>query len=400
MKSFIAIPLMLALALAAPLMAAAQDVTFPSTDGVMEAGPGQPEEDQAQGQQGGSAQKTSRWSQSTSNAVIQYDSESGQIVVIADDETNQYIKQVIENLDQPIPQVMIKVLFLEVTHTKDLDLGFQGSYKGVNGTRTQNILSDFGLSSQTNGGIYQLTDTNVEAFVRAMAETDKLEVLSRPSIMARNNQEASITVGQTIPYITNSRVTDSGQTINTVSYMDVGIILTVTPHITPDRMVEMDVSPEISKLTSQTVPISDTANAFVIDTRSAVTRVVVQDGMTAVIGGMMEDSKTENIKKIPLLGDIPLLGALFRRTVSEKVKTELMIFLTPYVVEHPSEVRAVSLDEKNRLTTLHDSFDKNQLKKFIDNLDDAPKAAPAATTRPESFTVKMPGRKQDAGAQK
>lgn len=390
MKSLIAMMLMFALTIAAPMAVAAQDVVFPPVNGAMDAGTGNPEEEEEQDRPA-----PGRLSQ---NAIIQYDAESGQIVVIADEETNQYIQQVIESLDQPIPQVLIKVLFLEVTHTKDLDLGVQANYKGQNGTRMQSVLSDFGLASETRGGIYQLTDTNVELLVRAMAETDKLEVLSRPSIMARNNQEASITVGQTIPYITNSRVTDSGQTINTVSYMDVGIILRVTPHITPDRMVEMDVNPEISKLTSQTVPISDTASAFVIDTRSANTRVVVQDGMTAVIGGMMEDSKTENIKKIPLLGDIPLLGALFRRTVSETVKTELMIFLTPYVLQHPSEVRNASLDEKNRLTMMHEAFDRNQLNKFVDNLDD--KKTESAVAKPAPFTVKMPDRKKDSSAEK
>ncbi len=93
MKSLIAIPLMLALALAAPADGRGPGRRLSVDRRVMEAGPGQPEEDQAQGQQGGSAQKTSRWSQSTSNAVIQYDSESGQIVVIADDETNQYISR-------------------------------------------------------------------------------------------------------------------------------------------------------------------------------------------------------------------------------------------------------------------------------------------------------------------
>lgn len=390
MKSLIAMMLMFALTVASPMTAAAQDVVFPPINGAMNAAP---EEEEEQDGQPADAKRLNQ------NAIIQYDAESGQIVVIADEETNEYIKQVIESLDQPIPQVLIKVLFLEVTHENDLDLGVEAGYKGQNDTRVQSILSDFAIANSTRGGIYQLTDTNVEVLVRAMAETNKLEVLSRPSIMARNNQQASITVGQTIPFITSSRVTEAGQTINTMSYEDVGIILRVTPHITPDRMVEMDVSPEISKLTSQTVPISDTAAAYVIDTRSAETRVVVQDGMTAVIGGMMEDSKTENVKKIPLLGDIPLLGALFRRTVSKTVKTELMIFLTAYVVEHPTEVKNISLNEKKRLNMLHEAFDKNQLNKFIDNLDDE-NAAPGQADKPAPFTVKMPDRKKDSSAEK
>ncbi|MCE5228391.1 hypothetical protein LLG95_02180 [bacterium] len=381
MKPIFVLILMLALTFAAPIRSVAQDVAFPPAGG-MDAGVENPEEEE---QQPAQAARMNR------NATIRYDSESGQIVVLADDETNQYIKQVIDNLDRPVPQVLIKVLFIEVTHTKDLDLGVEASFKDIDGNRTQSVLSAFGLASETRGGIYQLTDTDVNLLVRAMAVNNKLEVLSRPSIMARNNPQASITVGQTIPIIDSSRVTDAGQTINTISYRDVGIILRVTPHISPDRLVEMDVSPEISKLTSQTVPISDTAAAYVIDTRSADTRVVVMDGHTAVIGGMMEDSKIENVKKIPLLGDIPALGALFRRTVTNNVKTELLIFLTPYVVERTSDVAEMSEDEKNRSTFMTKVIDKNQLNKFLDTKEDRTRGV---EVKPAPFSIKMPARKK------
>src|SRR5690606_28353238 len=133
----------------------------------------------------------------------------------------------------------------------------------------------------------------------------RLEVLSRPSILTRNNQEAIITVGSEVPFVTDTRITESGQQINTIVYEDIGIILRVTPFITRDGLVEMILAPEISTLTDETVPISDTLRSPVFAKRSADTVVVTPNGQTVVIGGLMEDNKTEVTSKIPLLGDIP-----------------------------------------------------------------------------------------------
>jgi general secretion pathway protein D len=308
-------------------------------------------------------------------ASIQYDAETGSLIVITDEDTNRDIDKVVKNLDQPVPQVLIKVLFLEVTHTKNLDLGVEGSYKYgskadfANGTEDI-IQTLFGLASETRGGFYKIldSDNDLAVTIRAIAEKTKLEVLSRPSVLVRNNQQATITVGQEVPFITNSRITENGDTLNTIQYEDIGIILTVTPHITSNNLVEMDVSPEISTLTGETVPISETVNARVIAKRSAATEVVVESGKTVVIGGMMEDNNTETVTKIPVLGDIPLLGMAFRRTVKDKSKTELLIFLTPYVVQTPAELRERSLAEKNQAELAPAAFTEKQIDKFIDNL--------------------------------
>jgi general secretion pathway protein D len=168
-------------------------------------------------------------------------------------------------------------------------------------------------------------------------------------VLVRNNESATITIGQEVPFITNSRITDGGDTINTVTYEDIGIILGVTPHITRERLVEMEVTPEISTLTAETVPISNTVNARIIAKRSAQTRVAVADGQTVVIGGLMEDNNTTNVKKLPLLGDIPLIGALFSRTVKNKSKTELLIFLTPTVIESVAGLDKMTRDERSLL---------------------------------------------------
>jgi general secretion pathway protein D len=306
----------------------------------------------------------------TTDAIIQYDQETDSIIVITDDLTNNQIKHVIETMDKPIPQVLIKVLFLEVTHSNDLNLGAEASFSwdSKGGTNRSSIGSDFGIASATNGGFLRILDEDLQMTLHALATVGKLNVLSRPSIMTRNNQQATITVGQEIPFITNSRVTDSGQTINTIRYDDIGIILEVTPHITAERLVQLDVAPEISTLTADTVPISDTADARVIAKRSADTSVVVADAKTVVIGGLMQDTLTESVEKIPMLGDIPWLGTLFSYTKREKEKTELLIFLTPYVVDTPAQSQALSVQENNKADVPPKEFTPRQQEKFRENM--------------------------------
>jgi general secretion pathway protein D len=204
------------------------------------------------------------------------------------------------------------------------------------------------VAAETRGGMVTLLQNDLEVTMRAMAEAGRLNVLSRPSILARNNEEATITIGQEVPFIRNSRITEDGQTINTVEYEDIGIILTVTPHIGADGRIEMEIAPEISTLGADTVPISDTVNAAVFSKRSAETSVTVPSGRTVIIGGLMEDQETRTVRKVPVLGDIWGVGALFRRTITEKSKTELLIFLTPTVVDSGDALVQLTHDERSR----------------------------------------------------
>lgn len=316
-------------------------------------------------------------------AMISADPETRRLIVITDDETSQFISQVITNLDKPKPQVLIKVVFLEVTYRKGLDIGIEGAHsKGIGNSTTGAVNQLFGLGNQgvnpstptigrQGAGIYQVLGTDFQATLRAIAEAGKTEVLSRPSILARNNQQAVITVGKEVPLITNTRFDNLNNQINTITYQDVGIILRVTPFIASDGMVEMIVSPEISDLTDQTIPISGGSNpvgAPVISKRSADTVVVTPDGQTVIIGGLMSNSKSSIDSKIPLLGDIPLLGNLFKRKLRADEKTELMIFLTPQVVNTPTQVAKVTADEKASIDLSPSSFTEKELNRFIDGL--------------------------------
>jgi len=335
-------------------------------------------------------------------ATIQYDAETGSIIVIADEETNAHIQQIIETLDRPVPQVLIKVLFLEVTHSDDLDLGVEGFFQDVteidysDSTESSTFETAFGVAAETRGGFYKLLEEDLNLTIRALSEVGKLEVLSRPSILTRNNQEATITVGQEVPFVRNSRVTSDGQTINTVEYEDIGIILTVTPKISPDRVVELEVVPEISTITGDTVQISESLSAPVFAKRSAETGVVVPDGKTVVIGGLMEDSETATIRKVPLLGDIPGVGALFRRKITQESKTELLIFLTPHVIIGTEELEKRSTLERESTELATEVFTGEELSRYMGDGDEAEAAEPdleaADSERPRRRGSSGPGK--------
>jgi general secretion pathway protein D len=283
---------------------------------------------------------------------------AGQVAIIADPDTNsmlvrcapknyEQVKKVLEELDRPVPQVLIKVLVAEVTHDNNNDIGAEFQVLNLRGSGNgQSGGTNFGLANATTGGLaVKLLETNFDATIRALETQSKLDVLSRPYILASDNQLASITVGQEVPFVTNSQLTDTGQTINTIQYSDIGILLDVIPHINPDGLVILDVAPEISDISQTTVQISNNINAPVFDKRSAQSRVAVQDGQTVVIGGLMEDKDNITNNKVPILGDIPWIGPLFQHKTDEKTKTELLIFLTPHVASRADVLKSMAQDE-------------------------------------------------------
>jgi general secretion pathway protein D len=363
------------------------------------------------------------------NAVISIDPETRSLIVIADDETSQYISQVVSNLDRPKPQVLIKVVFLEVTRNDSLDIGIEGTWGkdiGNNGVTTGfltnfaavpvfgntgsnsntpssyniiptnivpvvrgvNVANAFGLANAGSpAGLYQIFSQDYTVTLRALATAGKAKVLSRPSVVARNNQPATITVGQSVPLITNVRFDTFGNAINSVTYQSVGIILRVTPFITAEGLVEMILSPETSELVqdrTQWVPISTSPGGVVsaplINSRSADTVVVTPDGQTVIIGGLMQNAKAISETKIPFIGDIPLLGNLFKHKITTEGKTELMIFLTPYIIHTPTEMAAVSGREREKSDATK-ALTERELEKFLDTI-------PATNQPPKSVSPK------------
>jgi general secretion pathway protein D len=334
---------------------------------------------------------TNRNASGTSNTTT--DDLYGQVYVVPDADTNSLlvttasknfdrVKQIITDLDRPVPQVLIKALLAEVTHDDSLDLGveFSGMNLRVGGNGFQSG-SNFGIANaidtKNSGFMFTLNEENVTAAVRALANVTKLDVLSRPYILTSDNQLANLWVGQYFPFITNSIISDTGSVTNNINYQQIGINLNVTPHINSQGLVTMDVYTEISSLTDSTVPITDTLNAVVFDNRSAENRVAVRDGQTIVIGGLMQDRITKSVDKTPLLGDIPVLGLLFQHSVSKKTKTELLIFLTPHVAQAPDELEQMSQDELDNTKSLNDAVEKGAFAEQLKGLQVGTSTRPA-----------------------
>jgi len=208
----------------------------------------------------------------------------------------------------------------------------------------------------------------LDATLTALQETGRLNVLSRPYILTRNNQTATITVGGEVPYPTGSSQ-GTATTITNFEYRDdIGIVLDVTPSINKEGLVNMIVSPQITTRTGETVQISEDLFPEVFATRSADTRVAVRDGQTIVIGGLIEDKITDTIRKIPLLGDIPIAGHLFKRTIKEKSKTELLIFLTPHVAKEASYLTPMYEAERARSSLESDEATGEIFRKHMEGM--------------------------------
>lgn len=308
------------------------------------------------------------------DATISSDVDTRRLIVVTDAATNENIKAIIASLDKPKPQVLINVVFMQVTHDNSFDLGAEAVYQGpvsIKTNPTGTATTRFGVADQladptVYGAFYKLVGRDITATLHALSGVTKTEILSRPSILTRSNQQATILVGQSIPLLTGStQNTNSNSITSTVTYQDVGIILRVTPFITNEGLVEMIVSPEISSLSATTVVLPGGGSSPVIDRRSADTVVVTPSDRTIVIGGLISSQKNDTESKVPLLGDIPLLGAAFRRSTKENVKTELLIFLTPHVVAKPDDLATLSDSERAKLNMAPSAFDKDDVARVL-----------------------------------
>jgi general secretion pathway protein D len=355
------------------------------------------------------------------NAVISVDPVTHNIIVIADKETTAQIGRIIASLDEPKRQVLIKVIFLEVQRNDSSDIGVQGTYTGgslgkslqqltgyttnyslINGgTATAAIVpssitptyksfdmnNNFGLplnlaNATGNGGVYQVLGSDFTATVQAIAQAGKAQVLSRPSILARDGQLAKIVIGKEIylpssvtPGTTSATLGVSSTTVNG-TYTEVGIILNVTPFIGANNLVEMIVQPQTSSIDNSS-PGQQIASGGIlsspifapnIDIRSADTVVVTPSGQTVVIGGLISNSKSSADSKIPFLGDIPFLGNLFKASNKAETRTELLMFLTPHIVQAPAQLSGMVPGEMHQAPLLTNSISEQELDRFLERI--------------------------------
>jgi general secretion pathway protein D len=199
----------------------------------------------------------------------------------------------------------------------------------------------------TIGGV---TFPNIGAVIQAYKTDQEVSILSTPQIMTLDNEEAEINVGENVPYITSQQSSSTTTTTslsplnyNSYEYRDVGVILNITPHINEDNYIRLKISQQVTKLTSAATSTTPTTLK-----RTAKTTVVVKDNETVVIGGLVGDSTENDTYKVPLLGDIPILGWLFKTHSTSREKTNLYVFLTPHIVRTQKD--AAGLYQEKRET--------------------------------------------------
>lgn len=266
-------------------------------------------------------------------------------------------------LDRPEPQVRIAVLIAQVTVNDDIELGVElagqdltftkNAVVGPNGVimgENYDVIGGTNLNAEGNGLGFNFTVTGEDFgfLLHAMQSNSRLEVLSRPILLVRNGEEGNITIADQVPIVEQSNVTDAGQVQSTIGRQDVGIILTATPHISPDGYVTIEFTQEISNVAGENVQLTEGVSSPVFQTRSVETNVTVRDGETVIIGGLIEDQLSEGDTKVPVLGDVPYLGWLFKTQGTTHRRTELMVVLTVDIIANDEEMHDMSVTERDR----------------------------------------------------
>ena len=310
---------------------------------------------------------------------ITADKATNSLIIIASLNDYQTIVDVIKKLDIRRRQVYVEALVMEINLDNARDLGIEfraagelkndgaiigGTNFGFQGNLNELLLglatgnpllfSGTGLLTAGIAGSVTLPDGTeipaITAVLRAAQTSDNINVLSTPHLLTLDNKEAEIIVAENIPFITSQSrdTTNLANVINTVERQDVGIILRFTPRINESDFVSLDIYQESSAV--QATSLLTISEVGPITTkRSAKTSVLVKSGDTVVLGGMMQDSVTNNESKVPILGDIPLLGYLFRFSSVKHEKTNLLIFMTPHIIKTPEEMFEVTNENQEKM---------------------------------------------------
>ncbi|MEX0866105.1 MAG: secretin N-terminal domain-containing protein, partial [Pirellulales bacterium] len=305
------------------------------------------------------------------------------------------IMQLVRDLDKQPPMVLIQVLIAEV-QLGDIDelgveLGIQDSLLYDRGVVTDTVnpgfnfngnalgnssdaasqatrdnvlgqaLSTFGVSRSNaalgyGGLVLSASSDAVNVLVRALQDDRRLDILSRPQVMTLDNQPAFVQIGARVPRITSTQLTDNG-TINNTVLENVGILLGVTPRISPQGLIVMEIDAEKSEVgpEAEGIPISINSNGDVIRspqirTITAQTTVSARNGQTVILGGLISKSRATQSRRVPILGDVPLLGSLFRFDSTEEHRRELLIIMTPYIANNESDLEMLKQKESQRLS--------------------------------------------------
>ncbi len=313
------------------------------------------------------AAKTTSLTGSKGEITIVVDETNNAIVVRALPQDYAKILKTIKMLDIIPRQVLIEVLIAEVGLDENTEFGVEwtflddyaslGGYKGVDRLGQNFNLGGLGQDlskplTQT-GFTYAFASDALEAFLRAYSRENKVNILSTPHILAADNTEASIDVGEEVPIVTSEytpTTLEAGENFSrSIEYRDTGILLTVTPRINDKGLVALEVNQEVSDISEQRI---EGINSPIIKKRQAETSLVVQDGRTIVIGGLIREQTDKTKEGLPILSKIPYLGMLFGYEKNAVRKVELLIMITPHVVKSFEDAELVTKEFSEKVKSL------------------------------------------------
>lgn len=289
------------------------------------------------------------------------------LIIVASPQDYEMVSSIIEKLDIVRDQVLVEMMILEISEESlqqigidwaTLDEAVTDSVRGFASTsfgpRVDYINGDLeGLAVgawKDNG-----SDVSIGAILHALRSEQAVNILSTPLLLTQNHREANIVVGENRPYVISSRITEGFDTLNSTNiksyeYKDVGITLAVTPHINQGGLIRLEVDSEFTKLIETAT--SGTVDTPVTAKRNAQTTITMASGTTAVIGGLIRDDITKTEDKIPVLGDLPFLGAMFRSQGERVQKTNLLIFITPYVMTNQEDLVEMTQTKRDQMPML------------------------------------------------
>lgn len=272
------------------------------------------------------------------------------VLVVAPPELRDSMARLIDTLDAPGRQVLIQAIVAEISVDDALALGIRWGSGALGGASSDDnrVVVGSTIEGEKTNLINALFDTstlgvNVDLNValQALAQVTDVNVLFRPKIVTSDNEEANFFDGQDIPFITDSTTTDVGGVTQSFEYLAVGIQLNVRPHITVEGNIDLRVNLQLSSV----VPGQTLFGGSILDRRETTTKVTIRDGQTVVISGIRRTSLSDIVRKVPLLGDIPLIGGLFRSKDKTESRSELVAFIRPIILDSPEKIRNVTEED-------------------------------------------------------
>ncbi|WP_334376772.1 type II secretion system secretin GspD [Bradyrhizobium sp. AZCC 1719] len=300
------------------------------------------------------------------------DETKNSLLIMANDRDYQRVLRVIQGLDVVASQVLIEAVIAEVTLNDKLQYGVQWqlSKKGTPTASFSNALTG-GVASVFPGFNYAVNAASIASTLSALNAITRVNVISTPSLMVLDNKTARLQIGDQVPITTQtatSTVTAQTAIVNSITMQDTGVILSVTPRINESGRVQLEIEQEVSAVVKTT---SSGIDSPTIQQRRVKTTVVVNDGEVLALGGMIQEQASKTSNQIPLLGDIPGLGAAFSNRGDQVQKTELVILITPKVVRDGTEGRLVTEEYRRKMhvymphTTSRERTPANTMQRII-----------------------------------